>query len=249
MNHQLLADTFRNTKLKHMDSAALVFAIQHEIDANRVDREQLREAMELATAAHLTQTRIGRAAYPVDPYIVHPLRNVLRLIRLGCVDTDVLSATALHDTVEDQTQSIISILRGNPDGSADEALALIATHFTAETARLVAAVTNPPHEGELSKEEKNAAYTQHVANVITDPKVFLVKFADFVDNAGSVQYLADEAKRTKLQKKYAPLVPIFAEALKADKDAFGIHQDGIDAIESKLGRLMATLTTDELASS
>lgn len=97
-----LGSIYRATKLKDMDSAALVLAIMHEIDADHVDRAQLHNAMELATAAHMSQKRLGRAAYPVDPYIVHPLRNVLRLIRLGCADTDVLSATALHDTVEDQ---------------------------------------------------------------------------------------------------------------------------------------------------
>lgn len=78
-----LGSIYRATKLKDMDSAALVFAILHEIDTDRVDRTQLGNALELATAAHLSQKRIGRAAYPVDPYIVHPLRNVLRLIRLG----------------------------------------------------------------------------------------------------------------------------------------------------------------------
>ncbi|WP_196249186.1 HD domain-containing protein [Rhodococcoides fascians] len=228
-----------------MDSAALVFAIMHEIDTDRVDRTQLGNALELATAAHLSQKRIGRAAYPVDPYIVHPLRNVLRLIRLGCADTDVLSATALHDTVEDQPREIVSILDESrlSDGPNEQAaLDLIAEHISPETSRLVAAVTNPSTDAVLSKAEKNAAYTAHVAEVVKDPKVFLVKFADFVDNAGSMQYLDDETKRAKLATKYAPVVAVFASAFDANRDYLGLPRIGLTAIDARLTALSESLT-------
>ncbi|MGV8874907.1 MAG: HD domain-containing protein [Rhodococcus sp. (in: high G+C Gram-positive bacteria)] len=241
-----LGSNYRTTKLKDMDSAALVFAIMHEVDTDRVDGTQLHNALELATAAHLSQKRIGRAAYPVDPYIVHPLRNVLRLIRLGCSDTDVLSATALHDTVEDQPREIVSILDESRllEGSDQQAaLELIADRFNPETSRLVAAVTNPPKVAELSKAEKNAAYTAHVADVIKDPKVFLVKFADFVDNAGSVQYLDDQVKRTKLASKYAPVVEVFVSALNVNRGLLGLTQSGVDAIDARLKALSTSLTT------
>lgn len=240
-----LGSIYRAIKLKDMDSAALVFAIMHEIDADHVDRAQLHNAMELATAAHMSQKRIGRAAYPVDPYIVHPLRNVLRLIRLGCADTDVLSATALHDTVEDQPREIVSILDESrlSDGSNQvAALDLIAEHFNTETSRLVAAVTNPPTDAVLSKTEKNAAYAEHVADVIKDPMVFLVKYADFVDNAGSVKYLEDETKRTKLAAKYAPVVAVFASAFAANSDGLNLPQQGLDAIDARLTALSISLT-------
>lgn len=240
-----LGSIYRATKLKDMDSAALVFAIMHEIDADRVDRTQLRNALELATAAHLSQKRIGRAAYPVDPYIVHPLRNVLRLIRLGCADTDVLAATALHDTVEDQPQEIVSILddsRLSDRSNQQAALDLITENFNAETSRLVAAVTNSSTDAVLAKAEKNAAYAAHVADVIKDPKVFLVKFADFVDNAGSVQYLDDEAKRTKLAAKYAPVVEVFSNTLGSLRSSLDLPREGLDAINARLTTLSKTLT-------
>lgn len=240
-----LGSIYRATKLKDMDSAALVFAIMHEIDTDHVDRTKLRNALELATAAHLSQKRIGRASYPIDPYIVHPLRNVLRLIRLGCADTDVLAATALHDTVEDQPRALVSILDESQlsDGSNQQAaLDLITEHFNTETSRLVAAVTNPPTDSALSKTEKNAAYAAHVADVITDPKVFLVKFADFVDNAGSVQYLDDEAKRAKLAAKYAPAVEVFVSALNANRTLLGLYQSGLDDIDARLKTLSTSLT-------
>ncbi|MBY4130963.1 HD domain-containing protein [Rhodococcus fascians] len=241
-----LGSIYRATKLKDMDSAALVFAIMHEIDADRVDRTQLRNALELATAAHLSQKRIGRAAYPVDPYIVHPLRNVLRLIRLGCTDIEVLSATALHDTVEDQPREIVSILdesRLTEGSNQQAALELITEHFSPETSRLVAAVTNPPTDAVLSKAEKNAAYAEHVADVIKDPKIFLVKFADFVDNASSVQYLDDESKRAKLAAKYARVVEDFIAALNVNRSLLGLNQSGLDAIDARLKALSTSLTT------
>ncbi|GGF99431.1 hypothetical protein GCM10007304_11620 [Rhodococcoides trifolii] len=224
-----------------MDSGALVFAILHEVDSTRVDEVQLRASLELATAAHLSQTRIGRDGYPVDPYIVHPLRNVLRLIRLGCADTDVLSATALHDTVEDQPEQIVSILSGVETTNTDVALRLIAEHFSDETARLVASVTNTPTDSTLSRSERNDAYAGHVETVISDPKVFLVKYADFVDNAGSVQYLDDDAKREKLSKKYAPLVPIFSSALESLDGRVDLDKDGVDAIRARLVALSESL--------
>ncbi|WP_052061225.1 HD domain-containing protein [Rhodococcoides fascians] len=239
-----LESIYRATKLKDMDSAALVFAILHEIDTDRVDRTQLLNAMELATAAHMSQKRIGRAAYPVDPYIVHPLRNVLRLIRLGCTDTDVLAATALHDTVEDQPREIVSILdepRLSDGPNQQAALDLITEHFSPETSRLVAAVTNPSTDAVLSKADKNAAYTAHVAEVIKDPKVFLVKFADFVDNAGSVKYLEDEAKRAKLAAKYAPVVDRFIAALNVNRSLLGLDQSGLDDLDARLRALSTTL--------
>lgn len=235
-----LGSIYRATKLKDMDSAALVFAILHEIDADRVDRAQLHNAMELATAAHMSQTRIGRAAYPIDPYIVHPLRNVLRLIRLGCTDTDVVAAAALHDTVEDQPREIVSILdesRLSDGPNQQAALDLITEHFSPETSRLVAAVTNPSTDAVLSKAEKNAAYAAHVAEVIKDPKVFLVKFADFVDNAGSVKYLEDEAKRAKLAAKYAPVVAVFASAFDANRNGLRLPQHGLHAVDARLTAL------------
>ena len=240
-----LGSIYRATKLKDMDSAALVFAILHEIDAVHVDRTQLCNAIELATAAHLSQKRIGRTAYPVDPYIVHPLRNVLRLIRLGCADTDVLSATALHDTVEDQPREIVSILdesRLSDGPNQQAALDLITEHISPETSRLVAAVSNPSTDAVLSNAEKNAAYAAHVADVIKDPKVFLVKFADFVDNAGSVKYLEDEAKRKKLAAKYAPVVAVFASALHANRDGLELPPQGLHAIDARLNKLTKSLT-------
>ncbi|OZF48323.1 hypothetical protein CH293_18620 [Rhodococcus sp. 14-2470-1b] len=236
-----LTATFRTTKLKQMDSAALVFAIDHEVDQDRVDFGTLRYAIEIAMAVHLSQTRIGRAAYPVDPYIVHPLRNVLRLIRLGCADTDVLAATALHDTVEEQPENIVKVLGAAQGPPAENALLLIEQHFGHETARLVAAVTNPPSSIPLTKAEKNAAYAQHVADVITDPKVFLVKYADFIDNAGSVQYLQDNAKRAKLQAKYVPLVPTFLSALAVNKRELELPDDGVAAINARLVALSTVL--------
>lgn len=244
-HHPFVISEFKSAKLKQMDSAALVFAIDHEVDEDQVNIDLLRYAIEIATAAHLSQTRIGRAAYPVDPYIVHPLRNVLRLVRLGCADTDVLAATALHDTVEDQPENVVKVLGAAHDPSTDNALMLIGRHVGDETARLVAAVTNPPTSTALTRPVKNAAYAQHVADVITDPKVFLVKYADFIDNAGSVQYLDDEVKRAKLQAKYAPLVPIFVAALEANRDKLGLPDDGVSTIGAKLIRLSMTLDADD----
>lgn len=138
--------------------------------------------------------------------------------------------------------SILDESRLSDELNQKAALDLITEHFNGETSRLVAAVTNPSTDAVLSKAEKNAAYAAHVADAIKDPKVFLVKFADFVDNAGSVKYLEDEAKRTKLAAKYAPVVDRFIAALNVNRSLLGLDQSGLDDLDARLRTLSTTLT-------
>ncbi len=173
------------------------------------------------------QRRTARGDQINDPYITHPSRNVLRLMRYGCADLDVLMATALHDTVEDQSDRIVDLLGGT------EALGALEAHFGAEVARLVEAVTTSPRTGE----DRAAQYVEHVTAVIRDPKVFLVKVSDYVDNAGSLKYLVDEAKRTTLLGKYAPLVVIFEAAAADHGEPLGLTADGMAALRGHLASI------------
>ena len=49
--------------------------------------------------------------------------------------------------------------------------------------RIVGALTNPLSPDGLTREEKNTRYVEHVLAEIGDPRVFVAKYVDFVDNA------------------------------------------------------------------
>lgn len=229
----------RSLPLKDMEPSMLYVAALHEGADLHVDVTRLGAAMELAAFLHRDDTRSNRRGLPVDTYVTHPFRIVLRLIRYGCSDDAVLCAAALHDTVEDHPAELVALLGDAPAGQAtaagqEAALDLLGQAFGGDVARIVAAVTNPPTPAGLTESERHRAYQEHVAEVIADPQVFLVKLADFVDNAGSVRYLDDEARRARLARKYAPLVPTFRAALASHGHALPLGPDGLGRVERHL---------------
>lgn len=229
----------RSLPLKDMEPSMLYVAALHEGADLQVDVARLGAAMELAAFLHRDDTRSNRKSLPVDTYVTHPFRIVLRLIRYGCSDDDVLCAAALHDTVEDHPGELVALLGDAPTSrpTAEEqqaALDLLGQAFGGDVARIVAAVTNPPAPAGLTESERHQVYCEHVAEVIADPQVLLVKLADFVDNAGSVRYLDDEVRRARLARKYAPLVPAFRAALASHGPALPVDPDGLGRIERHL---------------
>ncbi|MFC9786146.1 hypothetical protein [Rhodococcus sp. NPDC127528] len=227
--------------LKEMDPALLSFAISHRAAELRASSDLFTDALELAAFAHRNDVRNPDKAGRGQPYIGHPFRNVLRLLRYGCADGPTLCATALHDTVEDCPGEIISLFDGpgartfDEAGARTRALELIAGHFGDRTSSLVAAVTNPLPSG--SAEDPHLVYANHVTSVIGRPRVFLVKFVDFVDNAGSVQYVEDEARRRRLSAKYRPLVPAFRSVLDAAEKDLPVPAEGLVQIRGHLDRI------------
>lgn len=238
-NSDPIRSAFDQLPLKEMDAATLVFAIESAVDELAISGETLRLAMEVATLAHLDQFRKNGIKSDEDPYIVHPLRNVLRLLRYGCSDVEILSATALHDTVEDRPHAVIALLGGQTadDMSASEAQerasTLIASRFGHRISELVEAVTNPI---DYPCDNTTAGYQDHVIRAIADPAVFLVKFSDFVDNAGSVKYLS-ETDRLRLVTKYEPLVEHFKRTSLALGDGLHLPPSGLDAIAKHIATI------------
>ncbi|BCF84290.1 HD domain-containing protein [Rhodococcus sp. GOMB7] len=238
-NSDPIRSAFDQLPLKEMDAATLVFAIESAVDELAISGETLRLAMEVATLAHLDQFRKNGIKSDEDPYIVHPLRNVLRLLRYGCSDVEILSATALHDTVEDRPHAVIALLGGQTadDMSASEAQerasTLIASRFGHRISELVEAVTNPI---DYPCDNTTAGYQDHVIRAIADPAVFLVKFSDFVDNAGSVKYLS-ETDRLRLVTKYEPLVEHFKRTSLALGNGLHLPPSGLDAIAKHIATI------------
>lgn len=246
MTDNPIRTALRTIAAKDMDSATLAFAIEYEALDHQVDLGPLRRAMELSACAHLEDTRAGRNGIALDPYISHPFRNVLRLLRYGCSDGDVLCAAALHDTVEDRPDRICAFLSVPVSGAEEStvrgaALDALSSAFGAEVARLVAAVTNPIGDPTQSAENKRLAYVARVADAVADPQVYLVKLADFVDNAGSLDALSDASKRDRLIAKYSPLVSVFESGLRTHGSELCLRGSGTAAIEDQLRRISARL--------
>ena len=242
----------RALPLKDMDPSLLDYAVRREAAALGTDLTSLTAAMEVAAYIHRDDHRGRRGALPVDSYVTHPFRLVLRLVRYGCRDADVLCAAALHDTVEDHPGELAALLgtaSGDgglgpdgdglplPDGEAGRrqlALAVLARAFGREVAGLVSAVTNPLSRADEADDDRLAAYQAHVVAVVARPRVFLVKVADFVDNAGSLHWMTDVARRDRLQRKYAPLVPALVASLAEHGDTLRVGPEGRASIGEHL---------------
>lgn len=196
------------TQLKRQDAVSLSARLSRQFPHD----ELVIEAMSLAAFSHdgafRKESRDG-VQYR-DPYIIHPLRNSLRVQRwyagwhYPSVPT-MVCATLLHDTVEDAAERIIEfygdtfLLYGNTP--RETALNALARRFGDKVSDIVFRVTNP--EGDLAPAE----YTEHIRTwVVSDEGAYVTKASDLVDNAGSLKHMDESPRRTRLAHKY--VVPV-----------------------------------------
>jgi (p)ppGpp synthase/HD superfamily hydrolase len=136
---------------------------------------KLRQALELAEAAHSGQTRDDNT-----PYILHPLRIALSLMQeLDVRDAEVLCAALLHDVAEDQE-------RFTPDD--------IEAEFGGRVGSIVRTLTKPDEPG-ITREEVNKIYFERLRFADEDCK--LVKLADKLDNVRDAINSPDPNKRQR----------------------------------------------------
>lgn len=177
-----------------------------------VDVEKLTNAIDLATVLHSKQTRRNRDTYLRTPYIEHPLRNTLRLVKWKMYDIDVLIASVLHDTVEDCSEIYCrKFMEKNITDiniAQEYLLKAIETEYGANVSRIVNDVTN---DVELTNSPtKNDDYVKHVTSLIhNNEEAFYVKFSDYIDNAAGLWHGEDDKFIEKQATKYQPLINIF----------------------------------------
>lgn len=237
--------------LKEMDSGALTLALLSDIrrmeKEGAVDYDTVLSALDAATFLHLDQIRGNRKNLPRTPYIEHPLRNTIRAARWGCKDQDVLVSTLLHDTVEDWAGKIVSHYLGRDDSESlseqekqELAFGWVEDNFGPDVLHLVKAVSNEVDDGEPKSEgEKHERYANHVKDSIEgDAKVFVVKFADFVDNAVGLHHNNIEGNRkavSRRARKYLPVVSIFEKEYESNPAIRDIvDESGYEAIWSQI---------------
>lgn len=212
----------KDIPLKDLDAAQLSQTLRHESIVLGVNEKIIDSSINLATILHAHQTRRNRGTHVNVPYIEHPLRNALRLIRLGVDDQDVIVGAVLHDTIEDGSQVFMKYFRN--DEKVDEAVArehlakFIEGAYGRRTLAIVEGVTNDIAKPSTSVRTKHRIYRNHVKEkVMNNPDVFLVKVSDFIDNATGLYHNdipGKERQTFKQASKYLPVVDVFRESMK-----------------------------------
>lgn len=215
-------DVLRSSPLKDLDSAELTQTLLYESRDAGLDPKTIQASVGLASVLHSEQRRGARARHSSTPYIEHPLRNSIRLIRMGVRDQDVIVATVLHDTVEDCSQRYCEKFQGrklDEEPARKELESKIKTTFGPRVRHLVMAVTNdyisPEDKKSRTEEEKYRVYANHVReNIAGDARAYLVKISDFFDNASSLHHSDRPGSGIKVAgraRKYLRAIPVFRE--------------------------------------
>ncbi|WP_181065347.1 HD domain-containing protein [Rathayibacter rathayi] len=169
---------------------------------DRLGHGMVRPARALACYLHRNDTRMQRANLPRTPYIEHPLRNTLRLLRWSVTDEVTLTAALLHDTVEDEAFELASTFANDPTDDEEQArviaFAYLAGAFSPEVATAVRHMSNPITPAGLPRSRRVDQYIEHVRQELTDPRFVLLKATDLVDNAAGLRHNVDWADPTTI---------------------------------------------------
>ncbi len=220
-------EVLRDTPLKDLGSLQLAQVLRHEARATmHMDSETVSSSVTLASILHSAQKRGSRGMFTETPYIEHPLRNAVRLLRWGCRDQDVIVAAVLHDTIEDGAQQFVRKVaragRPVPESEARQRLSdYIESAYGSRVLMLVEAVTNDymtdTQRSEMTVDEHDRHYREHVRQTVQGhPDAFLVKVSDFVDNAAGLVHNdtpGHEEFVLRRARKYLPVVAVFEEAM------------------------------------
>jgi len=166
------------------------------------ERKRIHRALSLMIQVHQGQTRHGGA-----PYYQHILSVATQLLAdYPEASTEMVIAALLHDSVEDEPGRILQHL--SQQQTREMALAAIREDAAlgARASQLVAHLTNPlPDPAELRPQ--NQVYQEHVLHLFDeDPHAFVIKLADFGDNAFKLGALPEGQKKEKLKAKYGPVI-------------------------------------------
>ncbi len=184
---------------------------EHLLEVRTIVREQLRpaalptfdRAVAVMMLCHLDQKpRPG----PV-PYVEHPAEVALNVARwVRPLDLDLLIAALLHDSVEDQRDTLCR-LGGLEDVSRVAAVESLSAMFGPRVARLVDLVTNEDLPGGTPREVCRKAYIAHASELADAyPLAFTVKLADLWTNALRLDDLEPGPMRSWLASKYGPVM-------------------------------------------
>lgn len=171
------------------ESAERIEDIINQIQVYQSDApvELVRKAYAFAYNAHAGQLRVSG-----EEYIIHPL-GVAQILADLKIDAVTISASLLHDVVEDTGYSLVELEK----------------HFSKEIAFLVDGVTKLNRIEYKSKEEQQLEnYRKMFLAMAKDIRVILIKLADRLHNMRTLKHMP-EAKQRKIAGEtleiFAPL--------------------------------------------
>jgi (p)ppGpp synthase/HD superfamily hydrolase len=176
------------------------------------------KALELAMDIHSDQK-----PRPDGPYVNHILRvSTIIVEEYGIKDLDLVIAALLHDSVEDQSEKLANLTTNDENISdREKALLFINDNFGERVKNIVLKLTNIYHEDKnISQDQKNKVYLEHVKEAIEDPDVLPIKLADFSDNALNLESVKEIEKRLKLSHKYLPVIEVFIKQIEKSQNIF-----------------------------
>ena len=218
-NEQLFTAPIKSFNSQALAKAIVSFAKKTE----GIDEEKIKEAILFSTHVHRNDLRSNRKQYEKTPYIEHPLRNTVRLIRFGCTDQATLIASLLHDTVEDHPQEISDEFTNNKALTEEEArencFKYISDTFGTETEATVRGMSNPILPKYMASALRNKEYAIHVEDAIEDPRTCICKASDFIDNAVGLYHNESSMSKEGIRRratKYLPVCDIIQTRLERD---------------------------------
>ncbi|MGN0767300.1 MAG: RelA/SpoT family protein [Christensenellales bacterium] len=159
------------------------------------EMEMLKKAIDFASKAHKGQLRESG-----EPYIMHPIAVAKMLFEMS-MDENTVIAGLLHDTVEDNPNITVDIIR---------------SEFGDDVANMVDGVTKLTKSGNaglLSKEDRQAENLRKMFMAIAnDVRVVIIKLADRLHNMRTLEYCDGEKRIRKAHETlevYAPLAHRF----------------------------------------
>lgn len=173
----------------------------------QVAEEKILRAYFCALEWHQGQTRASGA-----PYITHPTAVTrILLVELGIIDTEMLCAAILHDVVEDCGARLWDLLR----------------RFGIRVTEIVFSVTKPNDIGPKPTDPSERAIHVHIARrryveqiLHTDDwRIFVVKLADVLHNARTLEGCSAEKARRFKEKYFSYYKDILHKLGKLGRDS------------------------------
>lgn len=243
--------------LKKLSPTGLSLVLLQNCDTLNVNTEKIKESLILAAELHQEDVRSQRGPHHRTAYIEHPLRNTIRAIRCGVEDEATLIGSLLHDTVEDHPYELSK--KNNVETDVEtvaraEAFKYIENRFGKEVKEMVEGMSNPIIKDKYTPAViKNKVYADHVKEAINQPRVFVGKACDFIDNAVGLYHNVNSMEPKSIYKKalkYSPVADIFLEHIKILKthnnnpiisyEGLTVIEDQITVGKKSLARLLKT---------
>lgn len=214
------------------------------------DQKEIYDALMLMFTLHIYQEDRRDGAL----YASHPLSVSMKILDMSFPpDKDLVIAALLHDSVEDQSDKLSSLLEDKTEELTEgqRASLFIKKKYGQRVKDIVESLSNPDFDSMLAKQgitksspdyqdQKNKLYAEHVAAAIENPDVLRVKLADFADNALKLAALPTEtaqqiAVRNKMKNKYLPVMEIFIKKL----DQLDIYPEYKQKLEREMSLLLS----------